>query len=65
MGKVWNKTVSDQTPLGLTDVCQLELMLESTNLGSHTLMVTPVLSLRALVTPLVIAIPVCAAWPRS
>lgn len=72
MGKVWDKTGSDQTPLGLTDVRQLELVLQSTNLGSHTRsLVTPGLSLRPLVTTLVspvslvVTIPVCAAWPRS
>ena len=72
MGKVWDKTGSDQTPLGLTDVRQLELVLQSTNLGSHARpLVTPGLSLRPLVTTLVspvslvVTIPICAAWPRS
>ena len=74
MGKVWDKTSSsDQTPLGLTDVRQLELVLQGTNLGSHArpMVARPRVSIRSLVTSpvspvcLVVTIPVCAAWPRS
>ena len=71
MGKVWDKTGSDQTPLGLTDVRQFELMLQGTNLGSHARALVSWVSLRSLVTSsvspvsLVVAIPVCAAWAGS
>ena len=70
MGKVWDKTSSsDQTPLRLTDVRQLELMLEGTNLGSHARPVVTRVSIRSLVTSpvslMVVTIPVCAAWARS
>ena len=73
MGKVCDETSSsDQTPLRLTDVRQLELMLEGTNLGSHARPVVTRVSIRSLVTSpvspvslMVITIPVCAAWARS
>lgn len=75
MGKVWDKTgSSDQTPLRLTDVRQLELVLEGADLGSHTRPVVTMtrVSIRRLVTspmspvsPMVVTIPVCAAWARA
>ena len=75
MGKVWDKTrSSDQTPLRLTDVRQLELVLEGADLGSHTrpMVAMARVSITSLVTSpmspvclVVVTIPVCAAWARA